>query len=201
LLVAKRILRNDIIAKNRRSQALGWMRNSEKRYRLVQRNFALLGYGLLEDECEKDDGYTLTRDADAFEATYIQILESCTKAIFGTAFFGYDKLPICKIITNDDAVWRGMANCFPVKDSSRNAWGHKLRFRMDYVALKKHLLCREKFAAAYSTYLHELCHVFGGDASPNFSGALSDIIEMQLLGSKVINMFNEKWDELGSARD
>jgi hypothetical protein len=201
LLVARRVLRNDIVGKNRRSQALGWMRNAEKKYRLVQRNFMLLGYALLEDVCQKNNGYTLTRDADDSEQKYIQILELCTETIFGAAFFGYKKLPDCKIITNDDAVWRGMANCFPLKDSSSNSFGHKLRFYMDYVAVKKHLLCRGKFAAAYSTYLHELCHVFGGDSSPNFSGALSDIIELQLFGIKSIIMFTEKWDTIDDCKD
>jgi hypothetical protein len=201
LLVARRILKNDIIGINRRSQARGWMRNAGKKYRLVQRNFILLGYCLLEDECQKDGGYTLTRDADDCEERYIQSLELCTEAIFGAAFFGYKKLPACKIITNDDAVWRGMANCFPIKNNSSNDWGHKLRFRMDYVAIKKCLLCREKFATAYSTYLHELCHVFGGDSSPNFSRALSDIIEMQLLSIKIIKIFNEKWDEIDNGTD
>lgn len=196
LLVARRVLRSDIVGKNRRSQALGWIRSAEKKYRLVQGNFMHLGYTLLENECQKNNGYTLTRDADDSELKYIRILELCTETIFGAAFFGYKKLPDCKIITNDDAVWRGMADCFPVKYSSSNSFGHKLRFYMDYVAVKKYLLRRGKFAAAYSTYLHELCHVFGGDSSPNFSGALSDIIEIQLFGIKSIIMFTEKWDEI-----
>jgi hypothetical protein len=201
LLVAKRVLKNDIVGKNRRSQALSWMRSADKKYRLVQQNFRLLGYDLLEEECQKNDGYTLTRNADAQELKYIRILELCTEAIFGAAFFGYKELPACKIIMNDDAAWRGMANCFPINDLSNNSYGHKLRFRMDYIAIKKHHFCPGKFAAAYSTYLHELCHVFGGDSSPNFSGALSDIIEAQLLSVKQILLFSEKWDEIDSRRD
>jgi hypothetical protein len=201
LLVARLVLRNDIVRRNRRRQALDWMRSAEKKYRLVQQNFILLGYSLLEEECKRNDGYTLTRDADDRELKYIRILELCTETTFGAAFFGYKELPECKIIANDDAVWRGMANCFPVKDVSSNNCGHKLRFRMDYVAVKRQLLCRGKFAAAYSTYLHELCHVFGGDSSPNFSRALSDIIEMQMLGIKIILMFSEKWDEIDSPND
>jgi hypothetical protein len=196
LLVAERVLKRDIIAKNRRSQALDWMRICGKKYRLVQENFALLGYSLLEDECEKNDGYTLTREADDHEAKYIKILELCTEAVFGGGFFGYEKLPACKIIINDEAAWRGMANCFPARAGSSNGYGHKLRFRMDYVAVKKHALGHGKFPSAYSTYLHELCHVFGGDSSPNFSRALSDIIEMQLAGIKIIEMLGKKWDEI-----
>jgi hypothetical protein len=198
LLVANRVLKKNIIARNRRSQALSWMRISGKKYRLVQHNFALLGYSLLEDECEKNDGYTLTREADDHEAKYIEILELCTEAVFGGRFFGYEKLPLCKIIINDEAAWRGMANCFPARAGSSNDYGHKLKFRMDYVALKKHVLGRGEFPSAYSTYLHELCHVFGGDSSPNFSRALSDIIEIQLAGIKIIEMFGEKWDAIDS---
>ncbi|MDR3174045.1 MAG: hypothetical protein LBU19_07335 [Treponema sp.] len=131
----------------------------------------------------------------------IGILELCTEVIFGAEFFGYKKLPAFKIIINDDAAWRGMANCFPVKELSSNSYGHKLRFRMDYVAIKKYLFCPGKFAAVHSTYLHELCHVFGGDSSPNFSGALSDIIEAQLLSVKQILLFSERWDEIDSRGD
>jgi hypothetical protein len=196
LLVAEPILKRDIIARNRRSQALSWMRICGKKYRLVQENFVFLGYRLLEDECRKDDGYTLTRAADDNEAKYIKILEVCTEAVFGVQFFGYEKLPDCKIIINDEAVWRGMANCFPVKGVVHNNYGHRLRFRMDYVAVKKCILQHGKFSAAYSTYLHELCHVFGGDSSPNFSKALSDIIELQLSGMKIIEMLREKRDEI-----
>jgi hypothetical protein len=194
LLVAARVLKKYVIAKNRRSQALDWMRICGKKYRLVQQNFALLGYSSLEDECENNNGYTLTRAADTHEARYIKILELCTETVFGAQFFGYEKLPVCKIIINDDAAWRGMANCFPVWAGSSNGCGHKLRYRMDYVAIKKCILGRGKFPSAYSTYLHELCHVFGGDSSPNFSRALSDIIEIQLIGMKIIEMLAEKWD-------
>ncbi|MDR1531470.1 MAG: hypothetical protein LBS62_04675 [Clostridiales bacterium] len=198
LLVAKRIPSRDIIGKNRKSQALSWMRSASVKYRLVQQHFALLGYSVLEDECQKEGGFTLTRDADETESKYIKILEVCTLAIFGAAFFGYKELPACKIITNDEASWRGMANCFPMPANSKNEYGHKLRYRMDYIAIKKRLLCRGNFASAYSTYLHELCHVFGGDSSPNFSGALSEIIEIQLLRIEIIKALSEKWDAIDS---
>ena len=201
LLVAERVLKKDLIARNRRSQALNWLRMCGKKYRLVQDNFARLGYSQLEDECGKDDGYTLTRDANDDEAKYIKLLEACTEVVFGGQFFGYEKLPVCKIIINDVAVWRGMANCFPLRPVLSNEYGHKLRFRMNYVAIKKCILQHGKFPAAYSTYLHELCHVFGGDSSPNFSRALSDIIELQLSGMKIIEMLREKWDEIDGGSD
>jgi hypothetical protein len=196
LLVADQILKKDIVRSNRRIQARTWKSSSDTHYRLVQTNFKLLGYPTLEDECEKHDGYSLLRQANESEERYIDILELCTKLIFGMDFFGFEKLPQCYIIKNEDAVWRGMANCFPIKKTEKNIYGRKLKYTMDHIAIKSRLLKKGSFAEALSTYLHELCHVFGGDASPNFSRALSDIIELQLRGMPIINVCNEKWDAI-----
>jgi hypothetical protein len=201
LLVAARIPRKDIVGKNLRSQALGWMKRAEKKYRLVQKDFELLGYSRLEDECMRHGGYTLTRDANEHESKYVRLLELCTETIIGTSFFGYDKLPACSIIINESAAWRGMAICFSVSGSLKNGYGHRLRYRMDYIAIKANLLKAGGFASAYSTYMHELCHVFGGDSSPGFSRALSDIMEMQLSGIGAIKLFEEVWNEVGGAAD
>jgi hypothetical protein len=194
LLVAERVRRNDITGINRRSQALSWKYQSETKYKLVQQNFKLLGYPLLEDECEKSGGYTLVDTANEEQKKYIRVLEQCAHAVYGD-FFGFEKLPECKIIRNPNATWMGLANCFR-RTEKRNAFGHILKYTMSYIAVKQNLLQKGLFALAFSTYLHELCHVFGGDASSNYSGALSDILTRQLLKINDIAKFSELWDTL-----
>jgi hypothetical protein len=91
---------------------------------------------------------------------------------------------------------QGIKQLCPTKSIEKNAYGHKLKYTMDRIAIKAKLLDKGRFACALSTYLHELCHVFGGDASSNFSRALSDIIEIQLTGMSAIKLCNEKWDAI-----
>jgi len=43
---------------------------------------------------------------------------------------------------------------------------------MKFSKSKGALLAKDKFIEALSTYCHELCHCFGGDASATFSRAL-----------------------------
>ena len=194
LLVAERVKRNDITGINRRSQALSWKYQSETKYKLVQQNFALLGYPLLEDECEKSGGYTVVNTANEQEKKYIHVLEQCAYAVYED-FFGFEKLPECRIIRNSNATWMGLANCFRRKEK-RNSYGHLLRYTMTYVAIKQGMLQKGLFALALATYMHELCHVFGGDASSNYSRALSDILTVQLLKIDEIAKFSALWDAL-----
>jgi hypothetical protein len=194
LLVADQIKRNDIVGINRRSQALSWKHRSEIKYKLVQRHFKLLGYPLLEDECEKDGGYTVVKTANEEQLKYIRVLEECASAVYGD-FFGFEKLPECKIIQNENAAWMGLANCFRRKEK-RNNHGHALKYTMDHIAIKQNMLQKGLFSLAFATYMHELCHVFGGDASSNYSRALSDILTIQLLKINDIAKFSSLWNAL-----
>jgi hypothetical protein len=89
----------------------------------------------------------------------------------------------------------GLANCFRRKEK-RNAYGHALKYTMSYIAVKQNLFHKGLFALAFSTYVHELCHVFGGDASSNYSRALSDLLMIQLLKMDDIAKFSASWDAL-----
>ncbi|MDR1417049.1 MAG: hypothetical protein LBJ57_06490 [Prevotellaceae bacterium] len=197
LLATHRITRNDIVNINRRSQALSWKKLSGKKYLLVQEGFEKLGYQRLENKCESEGGFTIARLPNKLEKKYIQILEQCTYEVFDD-FFGFKQLPECKVIDNEEAVWKGMANCFK-RAVRRNNYGHELRYTMNYVALTYSVFNKNSFANAYSTYLHELTHVFGGDASANYSRALSDVLEIQLQYSHIIVKYALKWSKINKS--
>lgn len=51
LLVANSVKRNDIVRMNQRRQALSWLKQIGKPYRLVQDGFRAMGYPALEETC------------------------------------------------------------------------------------------------------------------------------------------------------
>jgi hypothetical protein len=62
LLVAPSLRSGDISARNRRTQALAWLRGLEVPHRLVQTAFLQLGYPTIEDACAAADGFTIVRE-------------------------------------------------------------------------------------------------------------------------------------------
>ena len=75
-----------------------------------------------------------------------------------------------------------------------NNRGVYVRNTVGEVYLKKSILKKEMFYDALSTYVHELCHMFGGDSSNNFSQALTFAMEILLANSDVVNSYKEKWE-------
>lgn len=195
LAVARLVKKSDIPRYNRRKQARAWLRNSDKKYSLVQDAFARLGYVTLEQLCEDDDGFTITRDPDALEKTRIELLEMLVRMLLSD-FLEDDRLPPCKIIKSGRGAWSGMADCIPIKSPLSNSRGLKIRYRLTHVALKKRLLEKEAFAEALSCYLHELMHVFGSDGSAAFSGALTELLELMIKNSHMIDYFRKRWEVL-----
>lgn len=194
LLVARRVKRNDIPNYNKRKQALAWLRSSTTKYRLVQDGFSALGYPSLEEMCQKDDGFTVTRDPNEQEAKMIELLELLTKIILADLFQDVE-LPECKIVKHESAVWTGMATCIPLKKPIKVPSGMKIRYRLSHIAIKSSLLTQEHFGAALSTYLHEIAHMFGSDSSASFSKALTEILDIALSNTQIIEAFREKWRE------
>ena len=195
LLVARQVRRNDLAAYNRRRQALDWLRNSGRQCRLVQDAFLALDYPTLEDACEEDDGFSVTREPDRSEATRIHLLERLVSSLFPD-LCGEVGPPPCRIIKNERAAWRGMTTCIPLRGHPAVFRGLKVRYRLSHVAIKGHLLRCDRFGNALSTYLHELAHVFGGDGSAAFGHALSLLLEIILNNSRLIGQYQEEWEVL-----
>jgi hypothetical protein len=195
LLVASQVKRCDVVAFNRRRQALDWLCDQRPPYRLVQDGFSRLGYPRLEEACERDGGFVQIREPDGREAVRIGLLESLVEQIL-PGFFGEGSLPPCRIITSDQSVWRGLANCIRLTQPRLTSWGRKTYCRQPYVALKQRLLIEGGFHEALSTYLHELAHVFGGDQSQRFSNALTEILQCTIRHTREIQEAAAEWERI-----
>jgi hypothetical protein len=191
LLHAKRIPSRNIIARNKRAQAMDWFRD-QTGYKLVNPAFAELGYPSLEEACERAGGFSRTREPEEDELVYLHFLEKAAKTLFGHFFL---ELPPCRII-HTDGIWRGMASCLEMSRPKHTPSGHKVRFRLQFIALKEELLQKGRFGEALSTYLHEAAHMFGGDRSAAFSSAMTELLTTSIILSPLIEKFRREWDAL-----
>ena len=191
LLVASPVRSGDIAARNRRTQALAWLRHHPVRHRLVQPSFSRLGYSALEVVCEAAGGFTVVREPTSAERTAIELLEAVAMRCFG-ALFDVERLPPVRILRDDAGVWMGMAICVPTRRQGRSS----RRFDLPFVALKRYLFAPGRGSEALSTYLHELGHMYGPDASSRFSHFLTDIARESIRHAAELQRFLEQWDAL-----
>ena len=179
--------------KDLKTQALTWRKLHLPNSRLVQDSFSMLGYNTIVELCERAGGYNVTRYADPDESKLLAILRQASMDIFGDFFSQY---PLCLIIENDSAVVIGMASMRKNPRKEYNSHGLRIRYRLEQIEIKKSLLAKGKFADAFSTYIHELCHCFGGDASTSFSKALTIAIGMIVANSECVRRYERQWDGL-----
>ncbi|QEN05600.1 hypothetical protein EW093_13045 [Thiospirochaeta perfilievii] len=69
------------------------------------------------------------------------------------------------------------------------------------IDLFKDLFNKNSFHSALSTYLHELCHMFGGDKSAKFSLVLTKAIEILIANNHKINNYKKDWVAVGLKHD
>ncbi len=195
LLVAERVKPCHVPEYNRRRQALAWFRQECSGHRLVQDGFLNLGYPRLETACEKADGFSHTREPRNIELGLIRTLEELSRSILGD-FFGDEPPPPCRVIDAAYASWEGMTVTLRLNQPRKTRHGFVLRYQLPWVALKKRLLRKDGFQEAFSTYLHERAHCFGGDQSASFSLALTHILETTLRHGTEISKAKAIWDDL-----
>ena len=124
-------------------------------------------------------------------------LEDAAVAIFKD-FFRIEKghMPQRRIITNLHAVYNGMASMMTNKKPEINSHGMKIKNKIMKIHLKSTLFEKDMFYSALSTYIHELCHSFGGDASQAFSLALTVAIEILMEHHDKIETYKKQWETL-----
>jgi hypothetical protein len=183
---------SDTHMQNQRIQALTWRKLHMPKSRLVQDGFTMFGYDTIVSLCEKAGGYNVTRQANLDESALLNILRCAAEEIFGKFFVCY---PPCLIIENDSSVTAGMASLSKRRDKVFNSCGYRIRYSLSQIEIKKSLLLKGKFAEAFSTYIHELCHCFGGDASASFSLALTKAMSLIADNSERIKAYNNQWQE------
>ncbi len=195
LLCLKRIY--TIGEKNKRSQAKSWLSKQENKYILVKDTFLELGYHTLEEECERAGGFVSDDSVNQVEKNSFDVLEKLCGEIFH-GFFLVRQWPEPKIITNSSASYHGMAVIFKNRDGLINNRGIKVKYDVGKIYLKKDVFTSEKYYDALSTYVHELCHMFGGDASASFSQALTCAIEIMLEKYDLILQGQKEWQQVFS---
>lgn len=194
LLVAARVRAGDIAARNRRTQALAWLRGLPVRHRLVQEGFSRLGYPTLEAACEAADGFIVVREPTGAERLAVELLRDVTTRCFA-ALFDVEQLPPTRMLRDGAGGWMGMAVCVPTRSEGRGS----RRFHLPFVALKRYLLAPGRGSEALSTYLHELGHMYGPDASARFSHLLTDIARETIRHAGEMKRFLEQWDAICGA--
>ncbi len=182
-----------IRAKNRRTQARSWFSKQGSKYTLVKNTFRNLGYSSLEEECEKHGGFVeQEHNLNIQEDCCFEILENTCKKIFNN-FFMMDSWPERKIILNNKAVYHGMAVTFKRGKKLVNEKGLSIRYNIDEIYLKKSIFTIDGYFDGLATYVHELCHMFGGDSSDSFSQGLTSAMEILLSNQKYVEDGMIKW--------
>lgn len=180
--------------KNRRRQALVWASKERADYKIVKDTFHLLGYSFLEDECEKNGGFVESkRQPNEYEKQCFELLEALAENIFANYYLFDDSWPKLNVITNRKAICKGMASLKKRKVVVTNSVGLKVRYELHTIHMKEHLFEKDRFSEALATYVHELCHVFGGDSSDNFSNALTIAIEVLLEHNAEVEKVKKQW--------
>lgn len=132
--------------------------------------------------------------ADDIENQGFEVLENIVQDLF-KGFFHWDcGLPERRVICNECASYHGMAKCFKKKNPKYNDSGIAIRYDIDKIYLKKSILSKNGYYDAIATYVHELCHVFGGDSSNAFSQGLTFALEKLLSNPKIIEKYRQKWN-------
>jgi phosphorylcholine metabolism protein LicD len=178
---------------NWRQEARCWYKKVHDKYILVGEPFSLLGYSSLEDECRRNGG--LVKDDDIhteIERNCFSILEDTCKKLFAD-FFIADPWPSHKIITNPKATYHGMATVCKNKRKQFNKMHLCIKNKIDCVYLKRSIIEADKFYDGLSTYVHEMSHMFGGDASENFSLGLTLAMEILLQNTAIVESAHQKW--------
>ena len=180
---------------NRKTQALAWRKLYMPESRLVQDSFGFLGYETIVELCEKAGGFNSTRKPDAKESDLLDILrQSASKVLAGFVL----QYPDCSVIENETSVFAGTANVKKIQDAKNvktNSRGHKIRYDLVEVEIKKKFFAEDGFMGAFATYCHELCHCFGSDSSASFSRALTDVVELTGVFAEELRQFEKNWKE------
>lgn len=188
---------HSIREQNMRSQARSWLKDQNRKYLLCKDTFSLLGYNSLEEECRKHGGFVKDDSVNnETEAACFKLLEDIIYVLFKDFFQIENNMPARKVIRNVTAIYAGMAVLHKANITKVNSEGYIIKKYISAIYLKYYLLAKNMFYSALSTYIHEMCHMFGGDASANFSLALTEAMTILLQNHKIIEFYRKKWEAL-----
>lgn len=198
ILCLKKIV--SIGEKNRRWQARAWLDQQEKKYILAKETFKMMGYPTIEEECDRRGGFVVDDDADDVQIRCFTVLEDVCREVF-PEFFALSTIPERKIIINSRAAYHGMAVTYKKKEHLLNSKGIRIRYDIGKLYLKAEIFVAEGYYDGLSTYVHEMCHVFGGDSSASFSQALTFAMELLMKNQEKVIRGKCKWDQIFGSRN
>lgn len=102
-------------------------------------------------------------------------------------------MPDRKIICNESASYHRMAKVFRKKISKLNDKGLIFRYDVAEIYLKKSIFRINGYFDALATYVHEMCHAFGGDSSNAFTQGLTFAMEILITNSGIIKNYRKQW--------
>lgn len=73
---------------------------------------------------------------------------------------------------------------------------HWNKYDIGAIYLKSTIFKYGQYYNALATYIHEFCHIFGGDSSDNFSKGLTVAMEILLANHTVVEKGKLKWNNL-----
>ena len=184
---------HSISDRNRRAQARAWLSSQNKKYLLVKSDFRKFGYKSLEELCEEEGGFAINDQATFDENKGFAILETVIKHLYDGFFELEQGRPERKIICNESASYHGMAKVYRKKKPKLNNKGMMIRYEIAEIYLKKSIFRIDGYFDAVATYVHEMCHVFGGDASNAFSQGLTYAMEILLSNSDIVEVYRQQW--------
>ncbi len=89
-----------------------------------------------------------------------------------------------------------MAKVYKKNKYFYNSRGITIKYDISEIYLKRIVFQKDGYYDALFTYIHELCHIFGGDASNAFSLGLTFAMEILLSNYAIVEKFKYKWDLL-----
>lgn len=179
--------------RNRRGQAKAWLSIQSREYLLVKGQFQKLGYKTLEEVCEECGGFARNDRAEPSEDKGFEILENITRELYSGFFACNQEFPMRRIICNESASYHGMAKVYRRNKPVINDRGLSIRYEIGEIYLKRSVFSSNGYFDALATYIHEMCHVFGGDSSNAFSQGLTAAMETLLANGSVIEGYRQQW--------
>lgn len=182
--------------KNRRDRAKVWLKQQTNSYRMVRGIFLKLGVPSIEQICEANEGFISEGErADSVINKGFAVIENICRNIFSD-YFVVEKWPEYSLIPNISATYNGMADLKKNKNIQYNITGLKVRYLVQKIYLNKNVFRSDEFFTVLSTYVRELCHMFGGESSESFTLALTHSIEILLKNRAIVMKGRDEWIQL-----
>jgi hypothetical protein len=200
LLTLLPLERRSVSDRNRRAAARAWARARCTEAVLVQSTFARLGFPTVEQACEAADGFPKPSAPDPVLRHRVEMLRSFVEEHFRALFLEV-AAPEVLVMDTRSAGWKGLAVTFPEPQKRWSATGRRIRFRVPSIVMPCQELGLGSPDTALSTYVHERCHIFGGDGAAGFSAALTDAMVCLVRAAPQLLGLQARWAAVGPAAE